>query len=103
MPQPNSTSHDDLTVQFVQFIAVIHVTIALFGIFGNILSLTVLVIEKQLQTIPNIYVGNLAVADLLICLLIPVSTAQLVSDFQIPHPVCKIIGKYKHYQLTKHK
>ncbi len=41
------------------------------GTFGNTITITAIVKKKDLRTIPNFYILNLAIADLGVCLLVP--------------------------------
>lgn len=91
----NLTSSDEMSSSFVNTIVFVQAGICLFGIVGNSLSLIVLKTNKKLQTIPNLYIGHLALTDLLICLLIPVSVVQIFmkKTIHIDHRLCKAIGE----------
>lgn len=87
---------DTLKPYQVYIFASVQMAICLLGIIGNILSLVVIAKNKSLQTIPNVYIGHLAVTDLFVCLLIPVSVSQLLvgkaGRENIPDALCKAIG-----------
>ena len=92
----NASQLDSLSKSFREAISVIQFTISVLGIVGNILSLVVLINTKSLHTLPNLYIGGLAVVDLIICLIIPVNTVQIIiqsDSHTIPAVLCKIIGK----------
>ena len=93
---PDADTRDTLTPYQAYTFASVQLTICLLGIMGNIISLVVLGKTKSLQTIPNVYIGHLAVTDLFVCLLIPVNVAQLLVDDsgreKIPDALCKTIG-----------
>lgn len=90
----NSEELDKLHPTFVAAISTIQLVICLLGTIGNVLSLVVLITNKSLQTIPNLYIGVLAAVDLIVCLLIPVSTVQLLAERIPDHVLCKAIGKF---------
>jgi len=54
-----------LIVVFVTFYGVVF----LLGLFGNSLVVYVVARNRTMQTIPNIFITNLAVADVMMCLL----------------------------------
>lgn len=96
----NAEVLDSLEEPFVQGIAVVQLMICVIGTVGNCLSLVVLSTTKSLHTIPNLYIGVLAAIDLIICLLIPVSIAQVIMGLHsteriIPPVACTVIGKLR--------
>lgn len=53
-----------------------------FGIIGNSTVLLAVVFSKQLQTAFNVFIVNLAVADLLTCLVLPLFLLSLWTEYQ---------------------
>lgn len=88
----NSASLDDLSEGSAKIIFILQMTICLTGILGNSLSLVVILRDRKLKTVPNVYITHLAVVDLISCMLIPVSIGQHFTH-GIPEVACKIIGK----------
>ncbi len=70
----------------------IYLTIAsIFGSIGNLMILIATARTKQLQTSPNIFFVNLAVADFMVCIIaMPAGAVTLTYD--IPEEPCKLIG-----------
>ena len=62
------------------------------GCFGNILTILAIVKKRELQTIPNYYVMNLACADLAVCTFVAPITALLLAGVHIPDWLCKMTG-----------
>ena len=63
-------------------VAVLILVIFIFGLIGNSIVILAVVLSKELQTVSNVFVVSLAVADLCYCLLLPLSnaTALLAPD-----------------------
>ncbi|XP_071943800.1 melanopsin-like [Antedon mediterranea] len=74
-PSPVSWSRGELIFQVfcLSFIMVI-------GIIGNGLVIVSVIISRQLRTVTNVYVVNLAVTDLLTVLNIPLTIVAMLSD-----------------------
>ncbi len=68
------------------------VIIIIIGCFGNILTILAITKKRELQTIPNYYVMNLACSDLGVCTLVAPITALLLSGVHIPDWICKLTG-----------
>lgn len=49
-------------------IAAFNILILIIGVVGNSMTLLSFIVQKKLRTIPNVYVANLAVMDILICI-----------------------------------
>eukprot|EP00794_Sanderia_malayensis_P007737 gene7737-8577_t len=72
-----------------------YATIFIIGVTGNILLLLT-VLTKQMRSVTNIFLGNLAVADLITCLLsLPIIVMKLYVDWPLGKFVCLFI-----YPLT---
>ncbi|CAG9854101.1 unnamed protein product [Phyllotreta striolata] len=66
----NTTSEDiinDNTVQVAFFM--VYTTIFVMGIFGNVLVCYVVFRNKAMQTVTNLFITNLALSDILLCVL----------------------------------
>eukprot|EP00794_Sanderia_malayensis_P007712 gene7712-8550_t len=76
-------------------LTVLYAIIFIIGITGNILVLLT-VSTKQMRSVTNIFLGNLAVADLITCLLsLPIIVMKLYVDWPLGKFVCLFI-----YPLT---
>ncbi|PIK54619.1 putative alpha-1A adrenergic receptor-like [Apostichopus japonicus] len=53
------------------FVAVLFLIVFVLGITGNSLTILAVVVSRKLQSVTNVFVINLAVADLLTCLTVP--------------------------------
>lgn len=75
-------------------IMAVYCIISVVGICGNTLTVLSILLNKKLKSIPNVYIGNLAIADFIVCLVIaPFSAYVLAVDLSvIPTNVCKFIG-----------
>lgn len=70
MPDYNATINDiieDKVVQVLFFI--LYTTIFVLGIFGNVLVCYVVFRNKAMQTVTNLFITNLALSDILLCVL----------------------------------
>ncbi len=79
------------------FIAYLLVTVSAscLGTFGNLLVLGALFVHKRLRVLSNVFVGNLAIADLCVSVIInPFSIVGVLrGDFFIRYPaICSTIG-----------
>ncbi|XP_071812054.1 melanopsin-A-like [Apostichopus japonicus] len=79
-----NNSHTDLTYNHPRslriFDGVMHLTAGFLGVIGNTMVFIAFVISKRLQTKTNIFVVNLAFADFLTCILMPIFTWSLIAD-----------------------
>lgn len=71
------TEENDGSLEFPQldiwYIVIIHI-VAVLAIVGNSMTLAAIFKNEKLQTTTNVYVGSLAVADLLVGIIIPLLT-----------------------------
>lgn len=67
-------------------IAIILFTVSLTGIFGNSLVIIAVIVSKKLRTSTNIFVANLAIADLLTSLFLPILALSLIVSDATPLP-----------------
>ena len=69
-----------------QIIAAIAITACIIGTFDNSLVIVAVALSKKLRITTNVFVVNLAVADLLTCLFLPVQVLSVlgVDDWPIP-------------------
>ena len=67
MAKNASTNTNDLTDMEATFLASVNVLFSLTGIFGNVLVFIVVVRNRQLHTVTNLFIISLAFADLLVC------------------------------------
>jgi len=68
--------------------------ISVVGVIGNSLTIISILVSKKLKSIQNVYIGNLAAADFVVCAVIaPFSAYLLTIDHNtIPSQVCTFIG-----------
>ncbi|XP_041481846.1 rhodopsin, GQ-coupled-like [Lytechinus variegatus] len=85
----------DIISRHRTIVAVIWCIVAAIGLFGNALVVVSVVVDKKLQTTTNILVVNLAIADFLTCLCLPVECIMLLrkqGTSPIPNFVCAFVG-----------
>lgn len=51
------------------FFCILYVTVFILGVFGNVLVCFVVLRNKAMQTVTNIFITNLALSDILLCIL----------------------------------
>ncbi|XP_071497058.1 alpha-1A adrenergic receptor-like [Diadema antillarum] len=92
---PLSSSDDGRTFVFndpIQrtILAVIFIIVFLIGFVGNGLTMLAVLFSRKLRTITNVFVVNLAVADLLTCCTLPWNAVALLSfsGWPLPDWVC---------------
>ncbi|KAJ8024923.1 G-protein coupled receptor moody [Holothuria leucospilota] len=89
---PNSTpDFETLSKHLLKFDGVIYLLISLLGIAGNTMVFIAFAISKKLQTKTNIFVVNLAFADFVTSLLLPIFAWSLISDIYVIHPWIDVI------------
>lgn len=74
---------------------VLLVAVTVIGVVGNVMTITSVATSRKLQTVPNVYVVNLAIADLAICALsAPFSIYTLMESNQVLElgDLCKFMG-----------
>ncbi|KAJ8024390.1 G-protein coupled receptor moody [Holothuria leucospilota] len=64
-------------------ISVILMAITVTGIFGNTLTFIAYCLSRRLQTKTNMFVINLAAADILTCVCLPINTLALLLDVNV--------------------
>ncbi len=74
IPTPHDITHAQRAV-----IGVLVILVCIFGFFGNSLTIFAVVLSKKLRSTTNVFVVNLAVADLLSCLFQPWDAVGLLS------------------------
>eukprot|EP00794_Sanderia_malayensis_P007750 gene7750-8592_t len=93
--QPNLADTTGESMGRAYVLTVLYATIFIIGITGNFLVLLT-VSTKQMRSVTNIFLGNLAVADLITCLLsLPIIVMKLYVDWPLGKFVCLFI-----YPLT---
>lgn len=66
----NLTQYDIIDNVFVQLtFFVLYTTIFILGLFGNLLVVFVVLRSKSMQTVTNLFIANLALSDILLCVL----------------------------------
>lgn len=66
----NNTEFDIIDHEFVQALFfMLYTTIFVLGLFGNMLVCYVVVRNKAMQTVTNLFITNLALSDILLCIL----------------------------------
>ena len=76
-------------------VASMYVAIAIVGIPGNTLVIATTILQKKLQTTTNVLVVNLALADLMTCLCIPLHIPGLINpsgEYPLPDAVCGAVA-----------
>ncbi|XP_067938560.1 G-protein coupled receptor moody-like [Watersipora subatra] len=75
-------------------VLVLYCIVSVVGVCGNTLTILSILLNKKLKSIPNVYIGNLAIADSIVCAVIaPFSAIVLSSTSQeISSNVCIFIG-----------
>lgn len=88
----NSTAHfDTLSKHLRKFDGGIYLLVSLLGLAGNTLVFIAFAISKKLQTKTNIFVVNLAFADFVTSLLLPIFAWSLISDIYVVYPWIDVI------------
>ncbi|KAJ8033172.1 Melatonin receptor type 1C [Holothuria leucospilota] len=88
-----STDQQELTRNSEDIIlGVLNLTEVLVGVPGNSLVLIAVLLSRKLQTLSNAFIVNLAVADLITCLVIPVYFAGEWAKYYYPtlEPICQV-------------
>ena len=82
----------DSTVITIVF--VLYCLVSVVGICGNALTILSILLNKKLKSIPNVYIGNLATADFIVCSVIaPFSAYVLIADkMSLKSHICTFIG-----------
>ncbi|GAB0098111.1 neuropeptide F receptor [Sergentomyia squamirostris] len=66
----NGSRHDLINNEFVQAsFCILYLAIFVLGIFGNVLVCFVVFRNKAMQTVTNLFITNLALSDILLCML----------------------------------
>lgn len=66
----NATPNDLIHNEFVQiFFCILYTTVFVLGVFGNVLVCYVVLRNRAMQTVTNIFITNLALSDILLCVL----------------------------------
>lgn len=87
-PYPNSS---DITMPFNKATAIIYAIVFIVGFLGNTLALYVMIRHAKMNTVTNIYILNLAVADELYILGIPfLGTNSVLSYWPYGDFFCKV-------------
>ena len=74
-------------------LGVLTLIIAAVGIFGNSITIIAVVLSRKLRTITNVFVVNLAVADLLTCLALPWNAVGVLAPYSETYPLPEYICK----------
>ena len=74
-------------------IMVLYVTLIVVGTFGNVMVALIIVKRKEMRTAANIYVMNLTVSDITLCLIcMPFTLAGLmVKNWKLGSLICKLV------------
>ncbi|XP_022079996.1 alpha-1B adrenergic receptor-like [Acanthaster planci] len=68
-------------------VGTIFVIVSILGTFGNGLVILAVVLSRKLRTVTNVFVVNLAVADLLVCLTLPWNAVGLFTRPELGWPL----------------
>ncbi|KAJ8025210.1 G-protein coupled receptor moody [Holothuria leucospilota] len=86
-PEHKGYIFEDPTQRLI--VAVLVCLVTLIGLPGNTLVVLAVIFTKKLQNITNVFVVNLALADLLTCLVLPFQAVSLVTGaWPLPQMVC---------------
>jgi hypothetical protein len=69
----------------------VYAVLFIFGTLGNVMVLVIIACNNEMRTVPNMYIINLAISDLITLItILPLSQAQLMSDtWQYGEFLCK--------------
>nr|XP_054774041.1 melatonin receptor type 1A-like [Lytechinus pictus] len=82
----NQTELHDVNYAGRVIISIYFILVAIFGFFGNLIILVVLVKIPKMRSHTNIFIGSLAVSDLTTCLMLPFIAAGILSKTGWPMP-----------------
>ncbi|XP_054774039.2 melatonin receptor type 1A-like [Lytechinus pictus] len=82
----NQTELHDVNYAGRVIISIYFILVAIFGFFGNLIILVVLVKIPKMRSHTNIFIGSLAVSDLTTCLMLPFLAAGILSKTGWPMP-----------------
>ncbi|TMW46231.1 hypothetical protein DOY81_008689 [Sarcophaga bullata] len=75
------------------FFCILYVTVFILGVFGNVLVCFVVLRNKAMQTVTNIFITNLALSDILLCILAvpftPIYT--FMGRWAFGHTLCHLV------------
>ncbi|XP_038045062.1 allatostatin-A receptor-like [Patiria miniata] len=86
MNKSSSFSEAEETGYDIRIVAAIIITVAILGTIGNSFVIIVVALSKKLRTTTNVFVVNLAVADVLTCLFLPWQAVAIVGGDDWPIP-----------------
>lgn len=71
--------------------------VILLGLGGNTLVILIVAVSRRLRTLTNLYVCNLAVSDLLVCLMCtwPHLGKNITSDWPFGAAMCKLVNFFQ--------
>ena len=77
-----------------RLLAVLVLVIFVLGVFGNLLVIFAVALSKRLRTTTNVFVVNLAVADFLTSIFLPVHAATLLNQDScyVPDLLCQFVA-----------
>ncbi|XP_060945763.1 growth hormone secretagogue receptor type 1-like [Limanda limanda] len=75
---------------FLVSATVIVVSLMLFGLFGNTLTLLVVWLRPNMRSSAHLYLSSMAVSDLLILLLLPLDIYEILTGWKLGVFVCKL-------------
>ncbi|KAJ8396767.1 hypothetical protein AAFF_G00013660 [Aldrovandia affinis] len=90
---PDFTDYDcHATPQVLLALVVGYIAVSLVGLLGNLCLIGVIRRQREAQNVTNLLIGNLAVSDVLVCMVcIPFTvTYTLMDHWVLGEPMCKI-------------
>ncbi|XP_781363.2 nociceptin receptor-like [Strongylocentrotus purpuratus] len=81
-------------------IAAIYLFTSIFGILGNSLVVVGVIVTPKLQTPTNVLVVNLAIADLLTCMVLPFQMYGILKDGDTFMRACSFVGAVHYVTFT---
>ncbi|XP_069696525.1 uncharacterized protein [Periplaneta americana] len=102
---PTFVNTDDYYARYDNFVAyvqpVIYILLFIFGTVGNVAVLVVIICNSEMHTVPNIYILNLAVSDLILLTMNTIlSYINAESEsWQLGEVCCKMFGFFRHSSI----
>uniref|UniRef100_A0A1A9VHR1 G-protein coupled receptors family 1 profile domain-containing protein n=1 Tax=Glossina austeni TaxID=7395 RepID=A0A1A9VHR1_GLOAU len=98
LPAPQEISNDSADLinnELVQiFFCILYSTVFVLGVFGNVLVCFVVLRNRAMQTVTNIFITNLALSDILLCVLaVPFTPLYtFMGRWAFGHTLCHLVS-----------
>lgn len=107
-PEPlNQTGNEEFSREFVEnkffqiFFCIAYMTIFMLGLTGNMLVVYVVVRNKAMHTVTNLFITNLALSDILLCILAVPFTPLYTFTGKVEIFDTSLVGKYRQRVYTR--